>query len=395
MARTLTLRAQAPAPLHGEPLGRRSIKLKTIGLVVALTMGGASAIAEDATGRHAAQVETSTPASAIPREQPAASAEGRALARSRQSDAAHGDGHRARPEALSPRPPADGRDAPDPAVAHDGERWALFSTQVGLLNIPVALSDDLRDWSRPVDALPELPPWVKWGHTWAPGVLRRSDGFVLYFAARHRALGLQCIGVAIARTIEGPYTSPGRDPLVCQSHLGGSIDPQPFVDHDGATYLLWKADSNAIGQTSQLFAQRLRPDGLALTGEAMPLLHNDAAWESPLIENPALVAAHGTYLLFYSGGWYNSAGYAVGYAVCDTPLGPCAKQTTDRPLLASAGAEAGTGGATVLTGPAGDVWLAYHAWTPGAIGYDHGGARSVRFASITWNGDQVAVARRQ
>ena len=299
------------------------------------------------------------------------------------------------PERLAPQPPADGRDAPDPAVVHDGDRWALFSTQVGLLNVPVALGDNLRQWSRPVDALPELPAWAEWGHTWAPGVLRQDNRFVLYFAARSRTLGLQCIGSATAQAIEGPYTSSGSDPIVCQPHLGGSIDPQPFVDRDGTAYLLWKADANAIGQTSQLFAQRLRPDGLTLAGEAVPLLRSsDAGWEQPLIENPALLAADGAYLLLYSGGWWESVGYATGYAICDTPLGPCVKKTTDQPLLASTADEAGTGGASVVLGPAGDHWLAYHAWTPGATGYDNGGARSVRFASLTWDANRLVVVRR-
>jgi beta-xylosidase len=224
-------------------------------------------------------------------------------------------------------------------------------------------------------------------------VLRRDNSFVLYFAARSRALGRQCIGAATAATVAGPYTSPALEPLVCQPRLGGSIDPQPFVDSDGTAYLLWKADANAIGQTSQLFAQRLRPDGLALTGEPVALLSSDAGWEQPLIENPALLAADGAYLLLYSGGWYSSAGYATGYAVCHTPLGPCDKQTTEQPILASTGDEAGTGGASVVTGPAGDHWLAYHAWNPGAIGYDNGGARSLRFATLTWSARQLTLTR--
>jgi beta-xylosidase len=293
---------------------------------------------------------------------------------------------------LAPQPPADGRDAPDPAVVHHGDHWALFSTQVGFLNIPVAVSDDLRRWSEPVDALPRLPAWAEWGHTWAPGVLRRDNGFVLYFAARSRALGVQCIGAATSRRIEGPYTSPATDPLVCQSDLGGSIDPQPFVDRDGTAYLLWKADANAIGETSQLFAQRLRPDGLAPAGNSVALIGSDAGWEQPLIENPALLAVDGSYLLLYSGGWWESAGYATGYAVCHTPLGPCEKHTTQQPILAGTGDQAGTGGASVITGPSGDHWLAYHAWRPDAIGYHNGGTRSLHFAPLSWEAGQLVVA---
>ncbi|HEU0172424.1 MAG TPA: hypothetical protein VFR26_13270, partial [Acidimicrobiales bacterium] len=36
------------------------------------------------------------------------------------------------PQPLAPRPPADGRDAPDPFLLEDGDRWVLYSTQVGL-----------------------------------------------------------------------------------------------------------------------------------------------------------------------------------------------------------------------------------------------------------------------
>jgi hypothetical protein len=73
------------------------------------------------------------------------------------------------------------------------------------------------------------------------------------------------------------------------------------------------------------------------------------------------------------------------------PPGRPSRTITD--LLPSTGDQAGPGGACVVTGPAGDQWLAYHAWTPGAVGYDNGGTRSLRFASLTWPKGQPAVAR--
>jgi Glycosyl hydrolases family 43 len=169
----------------------------------------------------------------------------------------------------------------------------------------------------------------------------------------------------------------------------GSIDPHPFVDADGSMFLLWKADGNAIGQPSTLFAQHLARDGLGPTGQPVVLLNSGAAWEEPLIENPALIAAGRSYLLLYTGGWWES----VGYATCDTPVGPCTKATVDHPLLASSGDQAGPGGATVVRRPAGDHWLAYHAWTPGAVGYNNAGSRSLHFASVTWSHGQPVVAR--
>jgi beta-xylosidase len=256
----------------------------------------------------------------------------------------------------------------------------------------VASSPDLRHWSSASDALPQIPAWAEWGRTWAPGVTRLGGRYLLYFAAHHRASGRQCIGVAAALAATGPFVSSASKPLVCQTHLGGSIDSHPFIDRDG-TPLLWKADGNAIGQRSTLYAQRLAPGRLGLTGQAVPLLRSDASWEQPLIENPALVAAGRSYTLLYSGGWWESAGYATGYATCATPLGPCTKATVDRPLLASGGDQAGPGGASVVAGPAGDRWLAYHAWTTGAVGYDNGGTRSLRVASLAAPDGRPAVGR--
>jgi Glycosyl hydrolases family 43 len=154
------------------------------------------------------------------------------------------------PRPLAPVPPADGRDAPDPFILADRGRYLLYSTQVGFHNVPVATSPNLRHWSPPSDALPLLPTWAEWGRTWAPGVARLGGRYLLYFAAHHRNSGRQCIGVAISAAATGPFASDAPDPLVCQTHLGGSIDPHPFIDHDGTPLLLWKADGNAIGQPS-------------------------------------------------------------------------------------------------------------------------------------------------
>jgi hypothetical protein len=64
-----------------------------------------------------------------------------------------------------------------------------------------------------------------------------------------------------------------------------------------------------------------------------------------------------------------------------------------RSLHTHAGDESGPGGACVVSGPAGDQWLVYHAWTRGAIGYPTGGSRSLRFASVSWHDRQPVVLR--
>jgi beta-xylosidase len=258
-------------------------------------------------------------------------------------------------------------------------------------NVPVAVSTDLVTWWPPADAMPVLPSWAAWGRTWAPGVVALQDHYVLYFAARSAEHGRQCIGAAVSDLPQGPYTPTSDQPLVCQLDQGGSIDPYPFVDASGDAYLLWKADGNAVGIASRLYSQRLRADGVALEGEPVELLRSSAGWERPLIENPAMTLLDGYYVLLYSGGWWESDGYATGYATCAGPAGPCTKVTVDGPIHRGARGEAGPGGAAVFAGPGADRWVVYHAWTDGEVGYGGGGARSLRFAPLRWGPTGLAI----
>ena len=280
-------------------------------------------------------------------------------------------------QSRSDRPVYDG-DFPDPFVLMTGDRYFAYGTQTGDTNVQVMESADLGTWEHRGDALPDLPPWAGRGLTWSPAVLPRGDTFVLYYAVRFEAAGRQCISVATGSDPAGPFVDQSAEPLIFQEERGGSIDPSPFVDGDGTAYLLWKSDDNAVDRAPGLWGARLQPDGLALAEEPVELLRHDAAWEKPLIEAPSLArVAVGTYVLFYSGGWWESDTYAVGYATGRSPLGPFAKQTTAGPWLASGPGMAGPGGAEVFRVADGTPHLAFHAWTPPRVGYDHGGARSL------------------
>jgi hypothetical protein len=295
------------------------------------------------------------------------------------------------PAPLHPQPPVDGRDAPDPFVLRAGDLWLVFSTQAGPHNVPVAVSTDLAAWYPAADAMPTLPSWAAWGRTWAPGVVELGGRFVLYFAAHHAESGRQCIGLATSSLPYGPFTPIGDRPLVCQLDQGGSIDPYPFVAPSGEAFLLWKADGNAVGIASRLYAQPLAADGLSLAGEPVELLRSGSAWERPLIENPAMTVVDGQFVLLYSGGWWESDGYATGYATCASPLGPCTKVTVDGPVHRGRPEEAGPGGAAAFQGPAGDRWVVYHAWSAGRVGYGNGGVRSLRFAPVGWGAGGLAI----
>ncbi len=255
--------------------------------------------------------------------------------------------------------PTYARDFPDPFVILVDGRYYAYATQSGSTNLQAMSSTDLVDWTSPSEALPVLPGWARRGATWAPGVLSREDRWVLYYTARHRASGRQCISTAVADRPEGPFVDTSSEPFICQLDRGGSIDASPFVDEDGTAYLYWKSDDNALHRSTSLWGQQLAPDGLSLVGPTLQV-EQDQPWESPLIEGPAMVkdrasGAAGAYHLFYGGNWWESASAAIGYAVCETALGPCQKATTAGPWMASSSALAGPGGPAFFTDAEGSL----------------------------------------
>jgi beta-xylosidase len=289
-------------------------------------------------------------------------------------------------------PPLTG-DFADPFVLRQGAAYFAFGTSGAGKNIQVASSSDLIGWTALPDALPMLPDWAakNEGLTWAPSVLQRGGTYVLYYTAHHSASGFQCISRATAPSVAGPYRDDSKQPFICQidglDRLCGSIDPSPFVDAAGSPYLLWKSDENSAycHTAPRLWAQRLSADGLDVVEAPKALLANGQAWEGPVIEAPSMLLHDGVYFLFYSANWFVGSAYAIGYATCATPLGPCKKMTIDAPLFRSTGAALGPGGQEFFSDATGALRMAYHAWTAPKPSYVDGGARTLRIAALAFD----------
>jgi beta-xylosidase len=268
---------------------------------------------------------------------------------------------------------------PDAFVLSTPGGFVAFSTNDGP-NVPMATSTDLINWrfvtdpsGKKADALPQLPAWARTGFTWAPEVMKIADKYVLYYTANHRKLDLQCIGSAVSDSLTGPFVDRAPAPLVCQAEKGGSIDASPFRDKDGKLYLYWKSDGNRIRQGTRLWGQQLAVDGQGIVGQAvdMGLTDNDP-WEQHVIEAPTMVRTPDGLALFYSGGFFGWSGpepqspYAMNYAMCNGPLGPC-HDASNAPLLHSvnepgkAGCLSGPGHQSIFRGPGG-TFIAFHAW---------------------------------
>lgn len=275
--------------------------------------------------------------------------------------------------------PAHAGNFPDPFILEHQDRYIAYATNWGI-NLPMMASRDLVHWSpvmraddpaERLDGMPELAPWVKEGFTWAPEVMETGGRWLLYYTANHREKNVQCLGVAIADRPTGPFRDRSTEPMVCQFPLGGTIDANPFRDTDGKLYLYYKSDGNRVGRNTVIWGQRLSGDGLSVTGDAVPLVEDDAEWEWKLVEAPAMVRSPGGYKLFYSAAYYGwdpeerLSRYATGYANCEGPLGPCT-DAPENPVLhsfhdAEAGCLSGPGHPSIFeTG--GRSFIAFHAW---------------------------------
>jgi arabinan endo-1,5-alpha-L-arabinosidase len=278
-------------------------------------------------------------------------------------------------------------DFPDPDIVKFGSTYYAYSTNNGNGNVPVATAASLTGpWTRRPDAMPVLGAWANGGLTWAPDVSQRADGrYVLYYTARSRAVGRQCLGAAIASSPLGPFVSVGSNPLVCNGGEGGDIDAASFVDTTGLRYLLYKDDGNAIGQPTSLWLQRVAADGVTLQGARVELLRNSLPEEAGIIEAPVLTKVGARYVLFYSLGGYGGDGYQTSYATSTSLTGPYTKSY--RSLLTTAsfdGAVRGPGGADVIREAGGDH-LVFHGWI------NNYSARGMYVAALGWAGEYPVV----
>jgi len=291
---------------------------------------------------------------------------------------------------------------PDAFVLAHGGRFIAYSTNDGA-NVPVALSSNLADWrlladrsdpKKRYDAMPKLGSWAKEGFTWAPEVLELGGRFLLYYTASDRKRDMQCVGVAVAPDPLGPFVDPNPDPIVCQTKLGGTIDANPFRDTDGRLYLYFKNDGNRIRARTSIWGQPLAPDGMSVIGEPTELLKDNERWQERVIEAPTMVRGPTGLFMFYSGGffgWNPEEGglspYAMGYASCAGPLGPCTP-ARENPILHSfkdreAGCLSGPGHQSIFT-VGQRTFMSFHAWAANRSCRKAEDARYLYVAPLFW-----------
>ena len=305
-------------------------------------------------------------------------------------------------------------DFPDPFVLEHEGRYFAYATNPAKArqNVQMATSPDMARWEHVRDpkdgktlhdALPTLPAWAKKGRTWAPEVLKTQGGYILYFTARHDKTEQQCVGAATSASPLGPFVSTSAEPLICQHSLGGTIDASPFRDSDGQLYLYFKNDGNhpSARKPTEIFGQRLAPDGLSVVGEPVSLLKNDKEWEGHVVEAPTMVRTTAGYRMLFSAndfGWPDDlrlSPYAIGYALCSGPLGPCA-DAPENPILYSysdkkLGCLSGPGHQTIFQA-GGRTYVVFHAWRATSGCRRNDWERWMYVAPLSWRDGKPIIA---
>jgi len=264
----------------------------------------------------------------------------------------------------------------DPFVLRlDDGTYAAYGTGAVVAGrvFEVLRSDDLVHWRPAGGALEPLgEAWAT--DYWAPEVAVRDGTYFLYYSVGTGDTGHR-IRVATAGAPEGPFRDTGR---VLTPDERFAIDPSPFRDDDGRWYLYFARDvleGERVGTT--VAVDRLLDDMVTVAGEPRTLLSASDDWQLfrrgremygqvydwHTLEGPFVVRRGGRYHVLYSGGSWENDSYGVGCAVADHPLGPWREPRSGPVVLRTRPGEvAGPGHCSVVRGPDGDDWLAYHAW---------------------------------
>jgi beta-xylosidase len=294
--------------------------------------------------------------------------------------------------------PLDPMDAPDPTILSVDPSYCgtdapscyyAYTTQVVFLITPLWRSTDLVHWSLADDvggdAMPDLAPWVLWGHNWAPSVLEvpgnpESSRFVMWYTAREQATGRQCLGVATAPHPAGPFVDSSTQPAYCQFSGMDTIDASTYLDTDGTPYLVYKS-----GAPDNLWVSRLTPDATAVVPNTAVKLLAGGAPDASIVEAPTMIRfKHVLYLFYSTDDWWTDR-YRVNVAQCDAPTGPCLRMYTGA-VLASRASMVGPGGQTPIQDTSGNWHLFFHAWTAPKVGYESNGARSLHILPLDFAG---------
>ena len=279
----------------------------------------------------------------------------------------------------------------DPFVVRAEGGYVAFGTGrlVDGRAFEVLTSPDLVHWTSSGGALEPVAADLGSDY-WAPEVCRRDGRWWMYYSVGHGDRGHH-LRVAVADDPTGPFVDQGIN-LTPQERF--AIDPSPFRASDGSWYLYYARDVLDGDRVGTMLAVDRLPAPTQLAGEPQGVLTPSGDWQIYLrdramygrrydwhtLEGPFVRQRGDRFVLTYSGGNWNEAGYGVAWAVAEHPLGPWTEQLGASRLLQTVEPHVvGPGHCCLVEGPLGEDVIVYHAWDEGRT------ARRLCIDPVVWD----------
>lgn len=240
---------------------------------------------------------------------------------------------------------------------------------------PALHSDDLAVWQEAgCVAMPRVDG--EWVHYWAPEVVFRGGVYYLYFSLGTASERFE-LRVATAVSPLGPYKVE-KKPVLDPAHCRFAIDAHPYCHSDGHWYLYYARDflDGDRPGTSLVVAPLLDMVSIGDDFHIVARATNDwqrfeanraiynGRYDWHTLEGPNVIEHNGTLYCLYSGGCWKNDSYGVDFVTAPSPLAAYANDRPEAPrVLRSDGSHvSGPGHNSLVQGPDGRTYIAYHAW---------------------------------
>jgi len=244
----------------------------------------------------------------------------------------------------------------DPTIFYHENTYYLFGTndEDSGQGFQVFSSPDLENWKLEGPALKKSDAFGDKGF-WAPQVWASHGKFYMAYTANEQ------IAIAVSEHPAGPYIQKDKRPLASAQR---QIDPFVFVDEDGEVYFyhvrLQEGNRIFVGKMKGNFStvdQATLKECLSV----MPGSWEDAAsTEWKVAEGPTVIKRGTYYYLFYSANDFRHPGYAVGYAVSESPTGPWRRHEANPIISAGQTGQPGSGHGDIFEGKDGQLYYVFH-----------------------------------
>lgn len=187
-------------------------------------------------------------------------------------------------------------DYSDPDVIRVGETFYMTASSFNYTpGLPILISRDLVNWTLKNYAVENInyDSYSKPAHAkgiWAPAIRYHNETFYIYY-------GMPDEGIFMVQA-EDPLGK-WSDPILILEGKG-YIDPCPFWDDDGKSYIIHGYAKSRIGFKSILGIFEMSPDGRKAIGDDRFIF--DGTISQPTIEGPKVYKRNGWYYIFAPAG---------------------------------------------------------------------------------------------